>query len=1059
MNFIGEHGTLKCAELKNPRLYTNFTGQFEESIDVALCRMIIEDTSRVPITIEVERTDDDGNPILDANSKNIFDKEPYIVEGEEQSVLLFSLGSKRELEKILNHISNSSTNLVRYSAKRGGMGRRYCDYGDNHNQQPNPSLTTISRNIRNTLYYYQGWKDFDFVASHPSIMSLLAKKLYIPTPRIDEWIEDKQPIVNMLSEHHSVIGHPALKKDHIKTLVCMALYGGGIARWGKDIRDGDPRKNQTPMVVRNVGDNLDKKNAWRDSHKWFKELKQECKMICEKLWNNNREFINLVCDKTRDEIGQKNQFISYYLGVIENDCLYHAYTYFVDNEIIDSRKCALAYDGFTACCPNAYTDFAHHISGCNDYILEKTGFAMKLIDKKFEPDTIQLPIIQMRRDLPVGELAPQVMEVLAAPLANDANMMITEASSEDEYDQEYLIWRDRFEVSHCKIVDSSLFLKSTYKDEYGCKVFDMFIFLTEANLITSYKHLSYTKIGDNGKPKKIVYIHEWLGDNNMRVYERCDVVPPPLICPPTVFNTWTQSPFYNQDITPDSDLWRQDAVDLFTDHMDMLCDHNSRASVYVLKWLAQYIQNPSEKTTHICITGEQGTGKTLGFSVIKKIIAGGYYETTSPEEHVWGKFNGHLLDKSLIIISESNKSNGFGAGGRIKGLITDETITINQKNTKPVDVRSYHRFITLTNHPDPIKLEKTDRRNLIIKCSNEKLGDKKYFANFANMFKDRNCLLSLYSYLNGLDIDEWEFRLDPYDPITEYQKVLMTEHNREPLDEFLEWWVARQVRFNTAIKMGDNIGCVIAYGATMLTDFKCYKENVGGRYDVSGAGDLIKKITLSLSLPKGAVEKGRKTKKGLSKIYNIDILQKHYKITLVAPSCLVAAVGGGEDGECDDNRDSQDVDIWNGISDTETLPHDVRRSSSLLSMRSVCSDGIEDDVKNEIVETEVIYQKPISAGHEEELEEGVDGKIYIDTENGMSNYKSWDSTDEDDEEDMGLSDNEKEDERGVEKEDEEGIEKEDEEGVEKEDEEGMGGMTLTDADGNKHYFNNRKCTY
>ena len=79
----------------------------------------------------------------------------------------------------------------------------------------------------------------------------------------------------------------------------MALYGGGIARWGKDIRDGDPRKNQTPMVVRNVGDNLDKKNAWRDSHKWFKELKQECKMICEKLWNNNREFINLVCDKTR----------------------------------------------------------------------------------------------------------------------------------------------------------------------------------------------------------------------------------------------------------------------------------------------------------------------------------------------------------------------------------------------------------------------------------------------------------------------------------------------------------------------------------------------------------------------------------------------------------------------------------------------------------------------------------------------------------------------------------------------------------------------------------------
>ena len=92
------------------------------------------------------------------------------------------------------------------------------------------------------------------------------------------------------------------------------------------------------------------------------------------------------------------------------------------------------------------------------------------------------------------------------------------------------------------------------------------------------------------------------------------------------------------------------------------------------------------------------------------------------------------------------------------------------------------------------------------------------------------------------------------------------------------------------------------------------------KYEVSGAGDLVKKLALNLSLPDGAITKGKVTKHGKSKIYNIDILQKHYKITLVAPSCLVAADGGGEDGECDDNSDSQDVDIWNGISDNVSNP-------------------------------------------------------------------------------------------------------------------------------------------
>ena len=974
MEFINERGTYDCEKFKNPELYTAFEGQFEEQIDVPLCKMMIEDTTIVPITVKEPKLDIDGSIMQDADGNIIFETKPFIDDGVEQTVPLFSLESKREMKKIIDNISNGSINEVHYSAKRGGVGRRYCEVGGNYNQQPNPSLTTISRNMRNTLYHYQGWKDFDFVASHPTALSIIAKKLNILTPRLDEWIEDKEPIINKLSKHHSVEGCPPLQKDHIKKMICMTLYGGGIIRWAEEIRSGDVKKNEAPMKVQKVADGLDSLKDWREiranhTHPYFNELKAECKVINECLWKNNPEFRKLVCDKSKTESEKKNQFTSYYLGVIENHCLYYAYNYFVDKDIIDSRKCSLAYDGFTAKCKNDNTDFNFHLQACNQYILENTGFPMKLIDKEFDKSTIQLPIINMRRNLPTAEIAPALMEVQAEAMASDEiNMMANDAVVAEQYDQEYLIWRNNFEKNHCKIIDISKFIKTTFKHNEitGSLEHDGFAFMTKKNLEDSYGNLSYKK----GK-KRIFYIKEWFVDNNMKSYERCDAIPHTLHCPTNVFNTWKKSSFYGQDITDESPLWRQEAIDLFTSQMDILCDHNSEAAVYVMRWLAQFIQQPHIKTTHICITSAQGTGKSLTFNIYKKIVHGGSYETTSPEDHLWGKFNAPLLDNTFIIISEANKSNGFGAGGKIKGLITDPDLTINPKGKGTINIQSYHRFITLTNHPNPIVLEEGDRRNLVIKSSPEMCNNREYFNNYATKFDDPNYLLTLYSYFNNLDIDDFEFKLDPDRPLTEYQHNLKKEHSRNPLDDFFEWWVSRQVSKDFVIKVGDNEGCVLATGGSMLTDFKSYKEQYGGRYEVSGAGDLVTKLKLHLSLPKDAIRFHKKSNHGNYNIYDINILKKHYRIA-ISPR---VSGGGYMGGLC--NEESQEVLIGGKDSsddDVDFAPRDGRRSSSLLNMRISSPSAIDmgsltnslQEIENEIVTAEVVTERSVLYVNEED---------------------------------------------------------------------------------------------
>jgi hypothetical protein len=111
-------------------------------------------------------------------------------------------------------------------------------------------------------------------------------------------------------------------------------------------------------------------------------------------------------------------------------------------------------------------------------------------------------------------------------------------------------------------------------------------------------------------------------------------------------------------------------------------------------------------------------------------------------------------------------------------------------------------------------------------------------------------------------------------------KQCMNELIDDPITLFLKWWVARQIKFDTAIKMGNDAGFVIATGGQMFRDFKTYTNQYDESYDdIHDAGHLIKKITLHMSLPAGTVIKGQRSgKHGQKQKYNIEILKKYFKV-------------------------------------------------------------------------------------------------------------------------------------------------------------------------------------
>jgi hypothetical protein len=213
MNLLNDNGKIDLT-IVDTRDYSGFKGEFIEDLDPHLAKLVLDDEStfKVPqeeyVEIdgvwETQQKKDENGELLWVKGKNGDGSDaPFDVE-----LPRFTPESKTLLKKRLRLLRNGNQLKILYHQKKGNLGRFYSNE-DN-------SLTCLARNIRNTIYHFQGWVDYDFVASHPTILSQLALKLRIATPRLDEWVKDKKPIVKMLSDHHSVEGEPPLQKDHIK---------------------------------------------------------------------------------------------------------------------------------------------------------------------------------------------------------------------------------------------------------------------------------------------------------------------------------------------------------------------------------------------------------------------------------------------------------------------------------------------------------------------------------------------------------------------------------------------------------------------------------------------------------------------------------------------------------------------------------------------------------------------------------------------------------------------------------------------------------------------------
>jgi hypothetical protein len=376
----------------------------------------------------------------------------------------------------------------------------------------------------------------------------------------------------------------------------------------------------------------------------------------------------------------------------------------------------------------------------------------------------------------------------------------------------------------------------------------------------SYSHLSYDVPVYNEKGiftgcNTLPFINKWIGfSHNIRRKDDVDIYPNSKDCPENIFNLWR--PFAMELLT-EPYTHKQPELTFILNHIRILCNHDENVYDYFIKWIAQMIQYPHIKTIMPTFISGEGSGKGTLFKLFEKMLGNEkVFETTNPSRDVWGDFNGMMCNCFLVNLNELSKKDTMEAEGKIKGLITDNSLAINQKGLPQYKIRSYHRFITTTNKEEPLNSTYGDRRNLIIRSSDEKKGDFQYFETIHKYLEDTDVIRTCYDYFKGINgMDKFK---DISIPLTDHQSNLK-ELSKSPIEQLLESFTREHIDEDKVELLGTEI----------YEKFKQWCNANGIKYDIDS-----RKLGIRLSNMKiNGVSKGRHTMKGETKIFCITELK------------------------------------------------------------------------------------------------------------------------------------------------------------------------------------------
>jgi len=253
------------------------------------------------------------------------------------------------------------------------------------------------------------------------------------------------------------------------------------------------------------------------------------------------------------------------------------------------------------------------------------------------------------------------------------------------------------------------------------------------------------------------FLGKWIRDPYIRTYKTC-VFKPKLAVAGDVYNLWN-----------DFGNGRAGDISVIQGVLMTLCDNDKKVFDYVERWVAWILQYPSMKTETCIIfqSDTQGCGKDTYGDFICSLMGSEYSANIlDAVNEIFGRFNSQHKKRIFLKFEEAPFIDNKAHREFFKALITCKKKEYEEKGHPSISLDCYFNIMMTTNNKVPALLEDKERRMVLIKCSEERVGQHEYWKGVHSVLKTQEARDAYLHYLLGLDLSGWNAREDR--PITKF---------------------------------------------------------------------------------------------------------------------------------------------------------------------------------------------------------------------------------------------------------------------------------------------------
>jgi Bifunctional DNA primase/polymerase, N-terminal/Family of unknown function (DUF5906)/Primase C terminal 2 (PriCT-2) len=203
----------------------------------------------------------------------------------------------------------------------------------------------------------------------------------------------------------------------------------------------------------------------------------------------------------------------------------------------------------------------------------------------------------------------------------------------------------------------------------------------------------------------------WLEHPQRRQYDGVDLVPnAPKELPNGYLNLWR-----GFGVEPKKGAWPL----LWQHILHVLADGDRKAAEYILNWMAWAVKHPGEPAEVASVLrGGKGSGKGVFANALGKCF-GEHALHIFNQDHLTGKFNGHLRSCVFLYADEAYWAGDKKAESVLKGLITERTLLIEQKGIDAVQWPNRLHVLMAANAEWVVPAGPDERRFAVFDVSNK----------------------------------------------------------------------------------------------------------------------------------------------------------------------------------------------------------------------------------------------------------------------------------------------------------------------------------------------------